>query len=125
MRQPDIEIYLREDCLDALQQWLGQHLGEVQLSPKPGTTQHGTVHGETAIPMLIVRKAAGKWASVWFTSDRTPWATDLDCARALATGMGVEVRCSTGGWDEQQGLADADLWMKVTATGEETFIWKQ
>ncbi len=125
MRQPDIEIYLREDCLDDLSPWLEQQVGEVQLGPWSGTTRRGTLHSDTLIPLLIVRKAAGKWASVWFTSDQTPWATDLDCARALAAGMNVEVRCSTGGWDEDQGVTDADLWMKVTAAGEEAFIWKQ
>lgn len=125
MRQPDIEIYLREDHLDGLSEWLGQHIGELQLGPWAGTTRHGRLHSDTEIPMMIVRKAAGKWASIWFNSDQTPWATDLDCARALAAGMDVEVRCSAGGWDETQGMTDADSWMKVTAAGEEAFIWKQ
>lgn len=125
MRQPDIEIYLKEDVLNQLTDWLQQQLGELELGPWSGDTRRGTLHGDTAIPLMMVRRAAGKWASVWFDSDSTPWATDLDCARAVAAGIQREVRCSVGGWQEEQGEADADRWMKVTAEGEEEFIWAQ
>lgn len=123
MRQPDIEIYLKEDFLDELNSWLEQHVGRVELGPWAGTMRRGTLHGETAIPLMIVRKAAGKWASIWFESEDTPWATDLDCARAVAAGINREVRCSIGGWEEEHGEANADSWMKVTAEGEEEFVW--
>lgn len=123
MRQPDIEIYLKEDFLDELNGWLEQHVGRVELGPWAGTMRRGTLHGETAIPLMIVRKAAGKWASIWFESEDTPWATDLDCARAVAAGINREVRCSIGGWEEEHGEANADSWMKVTAEGEEEFVW--
>ncbi|PRB76517.1 hypothetical protein [Pseudomonas sp. MYb185] len=123
MRQPDIEIYLKEDFLDELNGWLEQHVGRVDLGPWSGTTRRGTLHGDAAIPLMIVRKAAGKWASIWFESEATPWATDLDCARAVAAGINREVRCSIGGWEEAQGEADADRWYKVTTEGEEEFTW--
>ncbi|HIZ50517.1 MAG TPA: hypothetical protein IAA18_05490 [Candidatus Pseudomonas excrementavium] len=123
MRQPDIEIYLKEDFLDELSGWLEQQVGRIDLGSWSGTTRRGTLHGDAAIPLMIVRKAVGKWASVWFESDRTPWATDLDCARAVAAGINREVRCSVGGWEEQHGEADADRWYKVTAAGEEEFVW--
>ena len=123
MRQPDIEIYLKEDFLDELNSWLEQHVGRGELGPWAGTMRRGTLHGETAIPLMIVRKAAGKWASIWFESEDTPWATDLDCARAVAAGINREVRCSIGGWEEEHGEANADSWMKVTAEGEEEFVW--
>ncbi len=125
MRQPDIEIYLKEDFLDELTGWLQQHVGTLDLERWTGTLRRGTLQGETRIPLMIVRKAAGKWASICFESDATPWATDLDCARAVAAGINREVRCSIGGWEEEQGEADADNWMKVTADGEEEFIWAQ
>lgn len=125
MRQPDIEIYLKEDFLDELTTWLEQQVGRVELGPWSGNTRRGTLHGEPAVPLMIVRKAAGKWASIWFESDRTPWETDLDCARAVASGIDHEVRCSIGGWEEEQGEADADRWLKVTGAGEEEFIWAQ
>ena len=123
MRQPDIEIYLKEDFLDELNGWLEQHVGRVELDPWAGTMRRGTLHGETAMPLMIVRKAAGKWASIWLESEDTPWATDLDCARAVAAGINREVRCSIGGWQEEHGEANADSWMKVTSEGEEEFVW--
>ena len=123
MRQPDIEIYLKEDFLDELTGWLQQHGGTLDLGPWTGTLRRGTLQSQTRIPLMIVRKAAGKWASICFESDATPWSTDLDCARAVATGLNREVRCSIGGWEEEQGEADADNWKKVTAVGEEEFIW--
>lgn len=125
MRQPDIEIYLKEEYLDELTGWLQQHVGTVDFGPWKGTLRRGTLQGETCIPLMIVRKAAGRWASILFESDATPWATDLDCARAVAAGINREVRCSIGGWEEEQGEADADSWMKVTAEGEDEFIWAQ
>lgn len=124
MRQPDIEIYLKDDFLDELWAWLEGNVGEVQLGAWSGNTQRGALQSSgTTIPLMTVRKAAGKWASVWFDSEHTPWATDLDCARALAAGLQREIRCSMGGWEEAQGEVDADRWMKVTAEGEEDFIW--
>ena len=122
MHQPDIEIYLKDDFLNELTDWL-QQLGPVDLGPWSGNLRRGTLQCQTRIPLIIVRKAAGKWASICFESDATPWATDLDCARAVAAGINREVRCSVGGWVEEQGEANADNWMKVSAAGEEEFVW--
>ncbi|AQZ93300.1 hypothetical protein ACFSB1_11530 [Halopseudomonas phragmitis] len=120
MRQPDIEIYLREDHLPALLDWLAS-LGQLQQTSTSGRASL-ELDG-VRIPVLIVRKAAGKWASIWFDSDRTPWATDADCARAVFAAIGQEVRCSVGGWSEDDGEDDADRWLKVNAEGENEFIW--
>ena len=125
MRQPDIEIYVKEDFLDELTNWLEQQIGPLQLGEWKGNTRRGTLQAAPPIPLMLVRRAAGRWASIWFDSDATPWATDLECARAVAAGIQREVRCSVGGWEEEQGEADADRWMKVTVEGEEEFIWAQ
>lgn len=124
MRQPDIEIYLRDDHLDALTGWLGT-LGELSMLPPSGLTQRGMLTTTSAISLMIVRKAAGKWASIWFDSPDSPWANDLDCARAVHAAIGQEVRCSVGGWTEADGEADADRWLKVNADGETEFVWAQ
>lgn len=125
MRQPDIEIYLKDEFLNELTDWLAQEVGTVELGPWRGNTCRGTLQADTAISLMIVRKAAGRWASIWFDSDATPWATDLDCARSVAAGINREVRCSIGGWEEEQGEVNADSWMKVTAEGEEEFVWAE
>lgn len=124
MRQPDIEIYLREEHLDAFTAWLSAEVGPLELQGWDGLTRHGKLsYQDNLFPLMIVRKAAGKWASIWFDSDRTPWATDVECARAVNQGLGQEVRCSVGGWSEEDGEADADRWLKVNAEGEEEFTW--
>lgn len=124
MRQPDIEIYLREEHLDALTEWLDSQVGKLQLKPWNELTRRGVLTlDDTPVAMMIVRKAAGKWASIWFDSDRTPWETDLECAHAIQAGIGQEVRCSVGGWSEEQTDDNPDRWMKVTAEGESEFIW--
>ena len=65
MRQPDIEIYLKEDFLDELSTWLEQQVGELELGPWSGNTRRGTLQGEAPIPMMMVRRAAGKRACIW------------------------------------------------------------
>lgn len=126
MRQPDIEIYLRDDHVDELIHWLGHDLGQLSLHAPAGLTQRGVLKvTQATIPVMIVRKAAGKWASIWFESDQTPWDADLDCARAVHSALNREVRCSVGGWTESDGEADADRWLKVNAEGESEFEWAQ
>lgn len=126
MRQPDIEIYLRDDHVDELIQWLGHDIGQLSLKSPVGLTQRGVLSISAAsIPLMIVRKAAGKWASVWFESDQTPWETDRDCARAVHSALCREIRCSVGGWTESDGEADADRWLKINAEGESEFVWAQ
>lgn len=126
MRQPDIEIYLRDDHVDELIQWLSHDVGQLSLNTPAGLTQRGVLCiSQATIPLMIVRKAAGKWASIWFESDQTPWETDVDCARAVHAALSREVRCSVGGWTESDGEADADRWLKVNAEGESEFVWAQ
>ena len=125
MRQPDIEIYLRDDHVNDLLDWLHQAMGPLTLDEPKGLTQHGALRGDQTIPLMVVRKAAGKWASIWFDSDATPWESDRDCARAVHAAIGHEVRCSVGGWEEADGEADADRWLKVNAEGEAELNWAQ
>lgn len=124
MRQPDIEIYLREEHLDSLNTWLDQEVGSLQLEPWREAVRRGTLGiDQHRIPLMIIRKAAGKWASVWFDSAHTPWDTDLDCARAIHQALGEEVRCSVGSWSEEEDDPEADRWIKVNASGEVEFTW--
>lgn len=123
MRQPDIEIYLREDHVKDLLAWLPEAMGPIVLDEPKGNSRQGLIESQPAVPLMIVRKAAGKWTSIWFDSEATPWATDIDCARAVHQALGHEVRCSVGSWNETDGEADADRWLKVNADGESEFVW--
>lgn len=98
-RYPDIEIYLAKCDLDALNAWLAEALTAPPLAPAgkhQWRTRGHTDAGE--VPVLLVMKAADGFASLWFDSPHTPWATDAACAREGADRLGCEVRCSLGGW---------------------------
>ena len=121
MRQPDIEIYLKDADQQAVAAWLHEALGPVSEWQQRGQIfkcQAG------AIPVVFLPKAVGKWHSLMLESDATPWADDVSCARAACAALGVEVRCSIGGWSEEQGIEGADRWIKVNAEGEQEFIWR-
>ena len=121
MRQPDIEIYLKDADQQAVTDWLGAAIGPCSEWQQRGQTFKCRV-GD--IPVTFLPKAVGKWHSLLLESDATPWADDVACAQAAFAALGVEVRCAPGGWSEEQGEENADLWIKVNAEGTQEFIWR-
>ena len=121
MRQPDIEIYLKDASQQAVTDWLSEALGPCSEWQQRGQTFKCRA-GD--IPLTFLPKAVGKWHSLLLESDATPWADDVACAQAAFAALGVEVRCAPGGWSEEQGEENADLWIKVNAEGTQEFIWR-
>ncbi|MFG0380091.1 hypothetical protein ACF8C6_03905 [Pseudomonas sp. zbq_18] len=121
MRQPDIEIYLKDASQQAVADWLSEALGPCSAWQQRGQTFK--CHAGD-IPVTFLPKAVGKWHSILLESDATPWADDVACAEAAFAALGVEVRCAPGGWSEEQGEENADLWIKVNAEGTQEFIWR-
>ena len=121
MRQPDIEIYLKDASQQAVADWLSEALGPCSAWQQRGQTFKCRA-GD--IPVTFLPKAVGKWHSLLLESDATPWADDVACAEAAFAALGVEVRCAPGGWSEEQGEENADLWIKVNAEGTQEFIWR-
>lgn len=121
MRQPDIEIYLKDASQQAVADWLSEVLGPCSAWQQRGQTFKCRA-GD--IPVTFLPKAVGKWHSLLLESDATPWADDVACAEAAFAALGVEVRCAPGGWSEEQGEENADLWIKVNAEGTQDFIWR-
>lgn len=121
MRQPDIEIYLKDVELPAVSAWLEQALGPCTPWQTRGQTSRCIAGG---IPVTWLPKAVGRWSSLLLESDRTPWADDLACAQAAFAALGVQVRCAPGSWSEEQGEEDADRWLKVTAEGVSEIQWR-
>jgi hypothetical protein len=80
MRQPDIEIYLKDADVDhkAIAAWLGAALG-----PCSDWVQKGQTYKCKAgnVPVTWLPKAVGKWNSLYLESDQTPWDDDIACAR--------------------------------------------
>ncbi|SDS56555.1 hypothetical protein [Pseudomonas oryzae] len=121
MRQPDIEIYLKDAELPAVTAWLEQALGSCSTWQVRGQTHKCRAAG---IPVTWLPRAVGKWHSLLLESDQTPWDDDLACARAACAALGVEVRCAPGSWSEEQGEEDADRWLKVTSEGVSEIQWR-
>jgi len=123
MRQPDIEIYLKDADVDHKQiaDWLAQAVGPCSECQQKGQTFKCKAGN---IPVTWLPKAVGKWNSLYLESDQTPWADDIACARAAHAALGVEVRCAPGGWVEEDGEEDADRWVRISADGEEEITWR-
>jgi hypothetical protein len=121
MRQPDIEIYLKDAERDAVAQWLGEALGPCSDWQQKGQTFKCRA-GD--VPVTWLPNAVGKWHSLYLESDTTPWADDLACARAAYAALGVQVRCAPGTWVEDESDEEADRWIKVDADGETEIIWR-
>ncbi len=121
MRQPDIEIYLKDADLPALTAWLTDSLGACSEWQTRGQTQKCCA-GQ--IPVTWLSNTVGKWNCLVLDSDQTPWADDLACAQAAYAALGVEVRCAPGTWSEEHGEEDADRWLKVNAAGVTEIQWR-
>ncbi|MDN3521339.1 hypothetical protein [Halomonas ramblicola] len=119
-RYPDIEVYLARVEAQRLDAWLAEAIDAEPLAPagKGKRRTRGRLEGRE-IPVLLVERAADGYASLWFDSDATPWASDRACARAAAAHLGCEVRCSLGGW---QPGDDPDRFLRVLPDGSEAEI---
>ena len=107
MRQPDIEIYLRDADHQAVVAWLEQAIGPCTPWQRKGQT-FKCLSGDVEVTWLP--QAVGKWHSLYLESDATPWADDLACA--------------PGSWDEKQGEEDADRWLRVSDEGVTEIAWR-
>jgi len=122
MRQPDVEIYLKDSDQQAVSDWLNAALG----SCTPWRQKGQTFKCATAnsAPVTWLPNAVGKWHCLLIESEETPWEDDLAFARAAHAALGVEIRCAPGGWQEEEGEEDADRWIKINREGEQEFIWR-
>lgn len=122
MRQPDVEIYLKDSDQQAVSDWLNAALGSCTPWRQKGQTfKCATANGA---PVTWLPNAVGKWHCLLIESEETPWEDDLAFARAAHAALGVEIRCAPGGWHEEEGEEDADRWIKINREGEQEFIWR-
>ena len=121
MRQPDIEIYIKESNREALSAWLTAALGEPCQWQQKGRVSRCLCAN---IPAVWFENAVGKWHSLLLESDNTPWTDDAQCAKAAAAHLQVNVRYAPGSWKEADGDTDVDRWLQVSADGNiETITW--
>ncbi|GHB20023.1 hypothetical protein [Salinicola rhizosphaerae] len=123
-RFPDIEIYLADADAEAITAWLQDALGDSELALKrtgKGLWRGRAITSSGAIGIMLVERAADRFASLWFDCDATPWPRDTDCAREAAATLACEARCSLGGW---QPGDDPDRFWQVLPDGREgTIDW--
>lgn len=121
MRQPDIEIYLKDIERTAISQWLESVLGAPCNWQQKGRVSRCLCAN---IPVVWFEKAVGKWHSLLLESDNTPWQDDSQAAQAAAAYLQANVRCAPGSWQEADGITDVDRWLQVSADGSiETLTW--
>ncbi len=121
-RFPDIEIYLMKATASDVQQWLEQALGEpVQVL----SAQHWQCRYQgQEMDVFFNEQAEKNFASLWFKQNRSPWLTDLHCARAAHAALGMEIRCSDSGWQEAEGEESPGGWIKLIRGEEKPFDWR-
>ncbi|WP_025732384.1 hypothetical protein [Carnimonas nigrificans] len=116
-RYPDIEVYLAPLNIRVLNEWLKQRLHvELTSAGKRQWAGTGLSEQKQPLPVLLMESVADSFASLWIDSPDSPWARDIDLARDLNAALGVEVRCSLGGWHP----GDApDRFFRIACDGSE------
>ncbi|MGJ8516051.1 hypothetical protein [Carnimonas bestiolae] len=119
-RYPDIEVYLAPLKITVLNEWLQQRLHvTLDSTGKRQWAGTGLSEKQQPLPVLLMESVADGFASLWIDSPESPWARDIDLARDLNTALGVEVRCSLGGWHP----GDApDRFLRIERDGQESVI---
>ncbi|HKM36929.1 MAG TPA: hypothetical protein VJY83_04740 [Thiopseudomonas sp.] len=121
MRQPDIEIYVKDIDRSAIEAWLTSALGAPCLWQEKGRVSRCECAG---IPIVWFEKAVGRWHSLLLESNSTPWANDAECAHAAAVALQTNVRCAPGSWQETDGDTNVDNWLSTRPDGSvETIVW--
>lgn len=123
--QPDIEIYLLSCPTERIVSWLEQDFSMLDMrNAGDNATKLNLEYQGHIIPVTILEQAAGKrFSSVWFDSEHTPWQSDMECAQRAFEALQCEIRCNYQGWEEN-GEDDPDLWWRINANGEGTYIWR-
>lgn len=122
---PDIEIYVRNLSLADIENWLAAAFSNVKSQPTAKNTHAFQVlYNENKIPVLVIEKAKGAFACIWFQAETTPWANDHQCAMALAAAVAdidqVEIRASQGSWVEGK---DSEQWWSITNNQQQLIDW--
>ncbi len=121
MRQPDIEIYVKDIDRTTITAWLETALNATCTWQEKGRVSRCECAG---IPVVWFEKAVGKWHSLLLESANTPWADDTECALAAAAALQTNVRCAPGSWQEADGDSNVDQWLSTSADGSvESIVW--
>jgi len=114
----DIEIYIREPVLKRVLGWIKSNLGPIEElavdKSQKGVRMYKTLEFLPTISIVIQAGIeGGPYVGIWFDADKTPWNTDVDCARDAFAAFGLPVQCDPGVEHENQ-----DDFFRIDAAGE-------
>lgn len=125
MRYPDIEIYVKDVTFKQIEDWLKLHFKDVERkhieTKKSEARSHWLVDGSEVIGF---GNAIGKYSSIWFKQNNSPWDTDLDCAHVACKELTNQVRCSNSSWEEGQG-PESQWWRVVDGEEDMLIEWPE
>ena len=123
LKQPDIEIYVKNTSFDAIQDWLSSVFGVISLPSFSGKPINVSVGTSPKIPVMLTPNAAGKaFTSIWFQSNQTPWISDEECAISFLALNDTEVRCSANSWQEEEE-EHSEQWLSMSRNEKKLIQW--
>lgn len=120
-RQPEIEVYLRDCPTERLVAWLRAVIGPLEDPVEAGAA----IVYPSAIGAVVVTPCIedGPFVGVWFNTNRSPWTTDVDCARQAARELVCTVRCDPGQhYPDVPGWV-SDVFLEISGGVEKLVEW--
>lgn len=118
----DLEIYAQIDALEAIEQWLKSHFGDISLLKSTSRIRtYSALWNSSPVEIFVCRNAGHTgFSSITFNRKQIPWLNDVECARAAFQALGVTIRCSESAWKEGD---DPDQWYQIAGDGESVIHW--
>ena len=122
-RYPDLEIYAKDITFKQVEDWLKTHFGAVERTHMVTKKSEARLHlNVNDMEVLVFGNAIGKYSSIWFKQNQTPWANDLEAAHDAAKHLNTQIRCSNSGWEEGQG-PESQWWRVVEGETDMLIEW--
>ena len=123
MKQDDLEIYLKNNDVATLTDWLTDALGQCSPWQQKGKVYKCTATNNT--PITYYEKAVGSWHCVHIEINNTPWLNDIECAKSASQFLKINVRCAPNAWTEQDREPEdkANQWLEINNQTISDIIW--
>lgn len=118
----DLEIYIKESRLPAIQSWLHGKFGRLEWQRRGNAIRVRFERDGTKTEVTLFPEAFRGFCCITLEAETLPWPDDLACARDAREALGVEVRCSVGGWSEADDPED-EWWWRLDDRGEQKVRW--
>ena len=120
----DVEICVRDCSIRDALDWLKSVFGTLEQVDQPSSQQRIYWAGsqESHVPIILTdRIDGGPFTSIWVNSNKTPWSSDVACARAAFAALQREVRCDPGTLGTN--THDPYEWWSIGPDGEGLISW--